>query len=186
MWRCLCDCGNYTNVLTTNLGKTTRCRHCSRRKDITGERNGLLVAECCETGPVRGREPLWTFRCDCGNSVRGTVREFHAQWLRSCGCHDSTYGSWTSMMSRCYNEKDIRYKHYGARGIVVCSRWHNFLNFALDMGERPRRHNLSRKRCEKGYYPSNCKWEHVSKNGPDTHEGVPTKQGLKKGAKPRS
>jgi hypothetical protein len=35
----------------------------------------------------------------------------------------STYGTWSSMMKRCYNPNNNRYHIYGARGITVCDRW---------------------------------------------------------------
>lgn len=189
-WLCLCDCGNKVSVLSTNLAAMSKgdrgCKHCANRTSIVGERRGLLIAVGCETGPVSGRHPLWTFHCDCGNTIQGTVREFHANWLRSCGCHDSVYASWSCMMSRCYNEQNNRYSSYGGRGIKVCDRWHSFDNFVADMGERPKRYNLSRKNAEEGYYPDNCSWEHISLNCRDTkNNGQPTRPGRRKGASPR-
>ncbi len=185
-WLCRCDCGNETEITTPNLSRTMKCRHCSRRKNITGERIGLLIAVSSEDGIVRGREPLWTFRCDCGNTIQGTVREFHAQWLRSCGCHENAHSSWVCMMSRCYSLGNNRYNSYGGRGIRVCKRWHNFSAFIADMGECPKRHNLGRKYADNNYCPSNCFWEHVSTNCRDTkNDGTPTKPGKIKKAKSR-
>lgn len=88
-------------------------------------------------------------------------------------------------MTRCYNKENNRYRYYGGRGIKVCKRWHSLENFIKDMGERPKRHNLSRKNCEKDYEPGNCFWEHITKNTADTCFGEPTRPGLKKGAKSR-
>lgn len=188
-WLCQCDCGNQTSVMSTNLAAMAKrncgCRSCGNRQDITGERIGLLMALEVEEGAVKGRQPLWLFQCDCGNTIQATVREFHANFVRSCGCHDSVYSSWRAMNARCYSKKNNRYKHYGARGIRVCKRWHKFENFVADMGERPKRHTLSRLNCEKHYTPTNCIWEHITKNTADTCYGKPTKPGLKKGAKPR-
>lgn len=189
-WLCRCDCGNEVAVLSTNLAAYAKgdrgCKNCAHRQDITGEERGLLRAESCETGAVKGRAPLWTFRCRCGGSIQGTVREFRANFIRSCGCHDSAYSSWVAMMARCYDPKHNRYKNYGRRGVVVCERWHDFENFVADMGERPKRHTISRKEAEGNYEPSNCIWEHISLNGPDTYKGKPTISGLKKGAKARN
>lgn len=189
-WLCLCECGNDHEVLSTNLSNYSRnnrgCRHCSHRKNISGERLGLLTALHVEEGPVKGRHPLWKFMCDCGNTIEATVREFRAGFVRSCGCHDSSYNSWASMMARCYNPSNNRFNSYGGRGIRVCKRWHSFENFVCDMGERPKRHNLGRKHAECDYSPSNCVWEHVSKNCRDTkNDGTPTKPGKRKGAKSR-
>lgn len=186
LWRCLCDCGNETKMSILNIARTSGCRHCAHRKDIAGTKIGLLTAVALEEEIVKGRPPLWTFSCDCGGSIQGKVVEFNGLDLRSCGCHDNVHGSWGSMMSRCYNEKDSRYSNYGGRGVKVCERWHDFANFLADMGERPKRYNLSRKRCEEDYSPDNCEWEHISLNNADTCNGIPTKAGLLKGAKPRA
>lgn len=46
------------------------------------------------------------------------------------------YTVWFGMMSRCYNKKDISYKRYGGKGVVVCADWRNdfmkFYNWAIN------------------------------------------------------
>jgi len=37
------------------------------------------------------------------------------------------------MISRCYDETDPNYKHYGKRGIEVCERWHDHNVFISDL-----------------------------------------------------
>lgn len=188
-WFCMCSCGNEAIIYTTNLtcGRSKGCRHCSKRKDITGEKLGMLLALYAEDGVVTGRPPMWTFMCDCGKTIDGRVAEFHIGWLRSCGCHASAWMSWSAMMTRCYDETSNRYNSYGGRGITVCEQWHDFEQFALDMGNRPLDRNLGRRHAEKGYEPSNCFWELITENTPDTDaNGQPTKNGLKKGALPRN
>lgn len=66
---------------------------------------------------------------------------------------------WRSMMARCYRKTDKSYRYYGARGIRVCVRWHEYQNFAKDMGERPSPdHSLERVDVNDDYYPDNCCW----------------------------
>ena len=43
------------------------------------------------------------------------------------------YPRWKSMMERCYRSKHVKYQYYGARGVTVCDRWHNFDNFVYDV-----------------------------------------------------
>ncbi len=35
------------------------------------------------------------------------------------------YGSYHSMIDRCYRKKAHNYPQYGGRGITVCEEWHN-------------------------------------------------------------
>jgi len=40
-----------------------------------------------------------------------------------------TYEKWNGMIHRCYNPKEL-IKHPTYKGVTVCSKWHNFQNFA--------------------------------------------------------
>lgn len=72
------------------------------------------------------------------------------------------YKSWRSMVSRCHNPKNARYKHYGGAGISVCDRWrYSFINFYNDMGERPEGMSIDRINPFGNYEPSNCRWADV-------------------------
>ena len=42
------------------------------------------------------------------------------------------YEKWKHMLSRCYNQKDKKYKNYGYIGIYVCERWKCFEYFLED------------------------------------------------------
>jgi hypothetical protein len=62
------------------------------------------------------------------------------------------------MMDRCYRKNNPQFKDYGGRGITVCDRWFDFVNFLTDMGEKPAGLTLERRDNDKGYSPSNCYW----------------------------
>ena len=63
------------------------------------------------------------------------------------------------MIQRCHNPQNGGYYKYGARGIKVCKRWHNFKNVLADMGERPKGKTLDRWPNNRGNYtPENCRW----------------------------
>ncbi|PHC50200.1 hypothetical protein [Bacillus toyonensis] len=44
--------------------------------------------------------------------------------------------TWNGMMYRCYKRYNKRYKFYGAKGVTVEKRWHDFWNFVYDIDNR--------------------------------------------------
>lgn len=69
------------------------------------------------------------------------------------------YGSWQAMKNRCYNKNNVDYHYYGGRGITVCERWiDSFVDFAIDVGDRPIGMTLDRIDNDGNYEPNNVKW----------------------------
>jgi hypothetical protein len=113
--------------------------------------------------------------CDCGATVYIRLDSMRSGNTKSCGCLQKEaaskrrrkhygrgtpeYTTWIMMRDRCNNKNNPKYSYYGGRGISVCSRWDNFIDFVADMGFRPTDlHTIDRIDTDKNYEPTNCKW----------------------------
>lgn len=88
-------------------------------------------------------------KCDCGVEKDCNYYLFKQGRINSCGClrnelaakrmaNNKTHGLsdhplnavWRGMIDRCYNEKNISFCRYGAKGVIVCDEWRtNFMAF---------------------------------------------------------
>lgn len=154
---------------------------------MAGKRFGRLVGARISAIDSR-KQARWIFRCDCGNELEALGTSVRKGVTRSCGClrgecnrnrlqthgmRDSDeYAAWCGMKARCYNKKNPRFEHYGARGITVCDEWRDsFDAFYRDMGLRPSPElSIERKNNDLGYSKGNCIW------GTDTEQGRNTRR----------
>lgn len=166
-----------------------------RLVDLTGKKFGKLTV--IERTENIGNRVAWLCKCDCGNEkvVRGD--DLKTGNTKSCGCyrdefkrvhghntkrHGRTpeYTSWNHMMQRCYNPKNNMYEFYGAKGVTVCERWHEFKNFIEDMGEKPSTgHTIDRIDVYGNYEPSNCRWATREQQDRNVRVKITNKTGVK-------
>lgn len=157
--------------------KQTRQR---RPVDLSGMRFGKLVPLKMIEGP--GRQ-VWECLCDCGQTARVTKDHLFNN-TRSCGClrrkprlhglsRTVEHNAWWYMITRCGDPGRPEYPRYGGRGIKVCERWQEFVNFLADMGPRPSpRHSIDRIDNDGNYEPSNCRWATPVQQSTNTRRNV--------------
>ena len=106
----------------------------------------------------------------------------------SCGCvipnfkhggwKNASYNTWRAMMRRCYKTQDKDYPRYGGKGVAVCDRWHDYKNFAADMGEPTGDETLDRINVYGNYTPENCRWAGVKTQNRNLRVRADSKTGV--------
>ncbi|MCD8230647.1 MAG: transcriptional regulator [Clostridiales bacterium] len=92
VWECCCDCGETVLVETQYLkdGSTKYCKKCQKerrpKRDITGQRFGMLTALYSTEKRDRSQSVIWHCRCDCGNEADYSCGDLQRGNYLSCGC----------------------------------------------------------------------------------------------------
>lgn len=127
-----------------------------------------------------GRYKAKRFVCQCKCGKEKLVREstLVSGESTSCGCYSAElnsvkhtthglskhklYDVWHDMVRRCTDTSRKDYKHYGGRGITICSEWlgqYGIIAFLKDMEESfIDGLELERKDVNGNYCPENCTW----------------------------
>lgn len=157
--------------------------------EMIGYRKGTLTVIAFDS--LRNGRSYWKVQCDCGV----------VKTMRSDGMHDystcdkckaekqrqrmlthgetktSLYTTWRGIKSRCYNNKNVSYQSYGARGIKICSEWiDNYEAFRDYVTKLPnynmKGYSIDRINVDGDYEPGNIRWANTdtqANNKRDNH-----------------
>lgn len=194
-WLCKCDCGNVKNIYSGDFknGHTKSCGCLKKNnnfKDITGQKFGRLTV--IKFAYVKDENAYFLCQCDCGRKHITKGARLRNGGVKTCGkCINPSgyrihnmhkhkfYKIWADVKQRCLNKNYKAYKWYGNRGITVCKRWLEFINFRDDMYSSYKEHKLNnsytsidRINNNGNYCKENCRWatnEEQQRNKRDNH-----------------
>ena len=147
-------------------------------RDEIGRRYGrLVVVRHVRDDRTSGgkKQPVYLFRCDCGNEHEARIYAARCGRTTSCGCrqreattsthgatvggiHTPEYRAWRCMVVRGTNPRIRAASRYFLRGITVCAEWmpggdgQGYTRFLAHVGPRPSAlHTVDRKDNDRGY-----------------------------------
>ncbi|KKM93422.1 hypothetical protein LCGC14_1208540 [marine sediment metagenome] len=88
-WNCICDCGNKTTVIGSDLrsGHTKSCGCLIKEKiDEVGNRYGRLLVISEADKRTKYNKIQWNCLCDCGKEAIVSGNNMRRGTTRSCGC----------------------------------------------------------------------------------------------------
>ena len=97
-WKCQCECGNITTVITNYLtsGHTKSCgcrRATAARENFTKDLTGKVFNKLTALEPTKNRgvdgSVIWKCRCECGNIHYASTNSLNCDAIGSCGCQRS-------------------------------------------------------------------------------------------------
>lgn len=112
--KCLCDCGNYKDMLKSNVikGKSKTCG-CSSKKYQNikiGDKFGrLVVIEKLQERKNYNR--YWLCKCDCGNYKKVLDINLKIGATKSCGCFNKENRIKNGKLNKKYNKYDLSGEH---------------------------------------------------------------------------
>lgn len=136
IWKCLCDCGNYTKVSTNSLnsGNTKSCGCFHKEitslllsKNLIGLKFGkLTVIERLFINNL-SKNVKWLCKCDCGNEKIILSNSLISGKSKSCGCrargsqtHGTIYGIYDKDDNLVYVGQTVKYKlEYRLKGHLL-------------------------------------------------------------------
>lgn len=128
----------------------------------------------------------WLCVCDCGNTGKISSNSLLQNGSNSCGCLrkeiHSTHGMsktrqyrcYMSMMKRCFDTKNERYKDYGGRGVTVCDKWNRGFEFFWEDMRKSYNNNLTLDRINVNgnYSKENCRWSTPKQQSNNTRNNI--------------
>ena len=182
-WKCICDCGNYTDIETSKLvsGWTKSCG-CLYKDNILGLKSGKLVV--IKFDKIQDNRAYWICKCECGNITRLNTNAIKSGHTKSCGCNlnsgktncqwkgvgEMSGGYWCGIVKRAKKsnlELNITKEYIWnlfLKQDKKCALSGLDLRFATKQGINDGTASLDRIDSSRGYVENNVQWLHKDVN----------------------